>query len=73
DRILATLAETPDAIGISALYLAGRIDQSHRIPRRLTDAKKHYAQLASLDSQQPLAQAAIVQLAPGQTMPLAAE
>ena len=63
DQLLTTLAETTDDVGISALYLSGRIDQSHRIPYRIAEAKTHYTQLASLDSEYPLAQAGIVQLA----------
>lgn len=63
DQLLTALAKTTDNIGISALYLAGRIDQSHRIPHRISEAKTHYAQLASLGSEHPLAQAGIVQLA----------
>jgi tetratricopeptide (TPR) repeat protein len=63
DQLLTTLYKTIDEVGISALYLSGRIDQSHRIPHRVTEAKTHYTQLAALNSEHPLAQAGIVQLA----------
>lgn len=66
-------ASPTDELGVNARYFLARIEQIHRVKPDTSAALALYRELAALDSDHPLAQRAVVQLAllelfePGQT------
>lgn len=56
-------ASPPDELGVNARYFLARIEQIHRVKPDTSTALALYRELAALDSDHPLAQRAVVQLA----------